>query len=98
MLILSIYIGFCILGIILGSMAKKKKINISWSSKIQTVMLIILLFTMGARLGVNKDVVSKLGSIGFNSVILTIFILAGSIIATTLTRKALRIDKKGERH
>lgn len=98
MLILSIYIGCCMLGIILGSTAKKRKIDISWSAKIQTLMLIVLLFTMGARLGVSREVISKLGSIGVNSVVLTIFILLGSLLATSLTRKLLHIDRKGEKY
>lgn len=97
MLLLTIYIGFCIIGVCVGSYTKKKGISMSWSSKIQTLMLMVLLFTMGARLGVNKEVVSKLGTIGLSSLVLTAFILVGSVLAVILTRKFLRINRKGEK-
>ncbi|MEG2283874.1 MAG: LysO family transporter, partial [Bacilli bacterium] len=85
------------IGYLLGTRLKKKNIKIGWTGKVQTAMLIVLLFTMGARLGANKEVIQSLGSIGVTSFILTILIFIGSVGAVYITRKLLKINSKGVR-
>lgn len=92
-----LYLGICLIGYFLGARLKKKDIKIGWTGKVQTVMLVVLLFTMGTRLGANKEVIQSLGSIGLTSFILTILVFIGSVGAVYITRKLLKIDSKGVR-
>ncbi|MEG0291973.1 MAG: LysO family transporter [Anaerovoracaceae bacterium] len=97
MKLLALYIGICFIGCLFGSYLKKKDLKINWTGKVQTVMLIVLLFTMGCRLGDNKQVIESLGSIGITAFILTILILIGSVSAIIIARKLLGINRKGVR-
>ena len=91
------YIMFCIIGGFVGNKLRKEEKTLSWSGKAQTALLIILLVTMGCRLGANKEVVSSLGSIGISAFVLTICCMAGSVVAIFITRKLLKFNKKGVR-
>ncbi len=96
MIYIFIYLFFCVFGIFLGKYLRKNKKKLTWSSNVQTVMLVLLLFVMGAKLGSNTEVISKLGSIGFISIVLTVFVMLGSIVFVFIARKLLKIDREGE--
>ena len=93
-----LYIGICVVGVATGVLLKKRHVDIKWSGKVQTAMLVVLLFTMGARLGSNRDVMSKLDSIGIISFVITISIMVFSVLGIFLTRKFLGFDKEGKRN
>lgn len=95
--LLALYIGICLVGCAVGVFLKKKDIKINWTGRVQTAMLILLLFTMGCRLGDNKQVISSLGSIGITSFVLTILIMIGSVGAVFIARKLMGINKEGVR-
>lgn len=95
MFYLVLYISICILGGIYGTYLRKKNRKLSWSSSVQTMMLILLLFLMGWRLGANESVIKNIGTIGVTSFALTLFILAGSVMGVFLSRKIMRINKAG---
>ena len=61
-----------------------------------SVYLVVAL--MGLRMGSNEEVTSSLGTIGVQSLIATVFVVAGSFIFVTITRKILRIDRHAHRH
>ncbi len=92
---LILYIAFCVAGGVYGNYLKKNNKTLTWSAKIQTAMLIVLLFTMGSRLGANRRIINNLGSIGVTAFVITIGVLAGSVIAIFAVRKLIGLDKAG---
>lgn len=95
MKLLTLYIFFCIVGGFIGAKIRKSGKEATWTGKAQTVLLIVLLVTMGSRLGANKDVVSSLGSIGISAFVITICCMAGSVIAVFIARKLMKFNKEG---
>ena len=55
--------------------------------------LILLLTVMGARLGVDPDVMGELGTLGINALLLAIFTIAGSVLALMLLNKPMAPSK-----
>ena len=55
----------------------------------------ILVLIMGLRMGVNEQVTSNLGTIGVQSLIITVFAVVGSMIFITGVRKIMGMDKYG---
>lgn len=94
---LVLYLGITFIGYIIGDKVRKKNIQLTWTSKVQTIAISALVFTMGLRIGCNEDVVNKLDSIGLYAVIFTIVVIIFSIMAITLVRKILGIDRYGLR-
>ena len=50
---------------------------------------------MGCKIGMNKDVIRSLDTIGITAFIFTILVMAGSAFAIFAVRKLMGIDKKG---
>lgn len=62
-------------------------------SNIQTLFLFLLIFIMGIRLGMNEQVVSSIGQIGFKSVIFTLFTAGFSVLFVFIIRKKFITDE-----
>ena len=92
---LAIYIGLVVLGAFLGSRKALRSRPLVWVSKLQFVALMILIVTLGVNLGANDEVVSSLGEIGLSALAITLFALAGSLLAVTLVRRLLKLDAQG---
>lgn len=74
----------------------RKRLNISDGvGKALTVIMYIIVFVMGIRMGSNEEVTANLGTIGVQSVIISVLTIAFSILAVTLMRKLMKIDKTG---
>lgn len=93
-----IYLGTAVLGYLLGDKLKKSDFNISWSGKVQTVAIIVLVFAMGLRMGANKQVTENLNSIGLYALIITITILVFSVIAISIARRLIGLDHRGRKN
>ncbi|MBF1190036.1 MAG: lysine exporter LysO family protein, partial [[Eubacterium] sulci] len=90
-----IYVILAAIGYFIGSKLRHKKEKLAWTGKFQTVAIVLLVLTMGSRMGANDEVIENLGSIGVYSLVVTVVILVFSIIAVFLARKVLRIDRHG---
>ena len=95
MKLLALYIAFCVVGGFVGARLRKNGKEAKWTSKAQTVLLIVLLVTMGCRLGANKEVVSSLGSIGISALVITVCCMAGSVFAVFVARRLMKFNRKG---
>lgn len=84
-----------IIGYIIASKLRDKADKFSWIGKLEMLAISTLVFFMGLRMGSNDEVISNLGTIGLKSFVMTIIIMAGAVIAITITRKILKIDKFG---
>ncbi len=95
MIDLLLYIAFCVAGGLYGNYLRKHDKKLTWSAKFQTAMLVVLLFTMGTRLGANQRIINNLGSIGTTAFTVTICVLIGSVAAIFAMRKLIGIDRAG---
>ena len=84
---LIIYVILAAIGYFIGSKLRHKKEKLAWTGKFQTVAIVLLVLTMGSRMGANDEVIENL--------VVTVVILVFSIIAVFLARKVLRIDRRG---
>ena len=92
---LALYLGHAVLGYIVGYFVRDKKDRLEWRGKVSTVAIIVMVFSMGMRMGANDEVIENLGSIGLYSLFITAIIFAFSLTATSLTRRALGLDSLG---
>ncbi|PWL94987.1 MAG: hypothetical protein DBY08_00930 [Clostridiales bacterium] len=92
---LILYLGVTVIGYFFGSKLRNKKDRLTWTGKVQTVAIMLLVLCMGARMGSNKEIIDNLGSIGFSAFLITVVIMVFSVAAIWITRKFLGIDRFG---
>lgn len=92
---LALYLGHAVLGYIVGYFVRAKKDKLEWRSKVSTIAIIVMVFSMGMRMGANDEVIDNLSSIGLYSLLITAIIFTFSLTATSLTRRALGLDSLG---
>lgn len=92
---LALYLGITFVGYIIGSKIRDKKDKLSWTGKVQTVAIIILVLLMGMRMGSNEEITANLSTIGISALLITLVIMGMTIGAIFITRKLLGIDKYG---
>ena len=81
------------LGFILGYVLRNKTKFILFSNKATTLIIYMLLFLLGIGVGLNKTIVSNIGSIGLQSILLTFGAVLGSLILAYITYKLFFIPK-----
>lgn len=92
---LILYLIMAAVGYFVGSRFRNKKEKLAWTGKIQTVAIILLVFTMGTRMGANDEVIKNLGPIGLYALIITAAVFVFSTTAVFAARKLVRIDRFG---
>lgn len=92
---LVLYLGITFVGYIIGSRIRDKKDKLSWTGKVQTVAIIILVLLMGMRMGSNEEITANLSTIGISALLITLVIMGMTVGAIFITRKLLGIDKYG---
>lgn len=94
-LLLILYLSMATIGYAIGTHYKKKGKASKSLSKIQTVAIILLVFAMGCRIGMNKDIIKSLDTIGITAFVFTILVMSGSVLSVLVVRKLMGINKKG---
>jgi uncharacterized membrane protein YbjE (DUF340 family) len=84
-------LALMILGIGVGYIFRKR--NLSFISKVITVLIWILLFVLGLEVGSNPQIVSNLGNLGLDALIITLGALLGSITLAALLWKIVNKSK-----
>lgn len=93
--LITLYLGLAFVGYFVGSKIRNKNYNLKWMSKVQFVAVMLLVFTMGSRIGADEKVISSLDEIGIVAFIITIATLIGSVLMVYIARKLLKIDRVG---
>lgn len=75
---------FLVLGIIIGAKINFKERSIKLLNQGQSIGVILLLFVMGLSIGLDKDLLSKLQSLGYKALIFAALTTAFSIAAVFL--------------
>lgn len=91
----ALYWGVMVIGYFLATKCRNRDGQFGFLGNIMLICISLLVFLMGIRMGSNEEVISNLGTIGVQSLILTILLMAGTVIFMTLTRKILGFDKYG---
>lgn len=93
---LLLYLGLLFIGFLLGSRLIYKKDKFSFVGKIQTVCIFFLVFTMGTRMGSNREIIDNLKTIGLSALLFTVVIFILVVLFLHITRKALRMNSTGD--
>ena len=95
MALLAFYWGIMILCYLIASKLRHKKEQFGFLEQLLNIVIYVLVFIMGLRMGSNEEVISNLGTIGVQSVIVTILVVGGSMFAVFLTRLAMGLNREG---
>lgn len=91
-----IVIGFCI-----NKSSKKTGKNWDWlsklSGKVQSFVVIYLIFVLGMRIGADEQVFEQLDRLWIIALAVTVAGMAVGLLLVHLLRKALKFDKEGVR-
>ena len=90
------YIAAVALGAWLGSRSGVRTRPLPWLGKLQLAALMILIVSLGVKLGADDEVIASLGQIGWTAFLITAAAMAGSVLALWLLRRfVLRLDDQG---
>ncbi len=92
---LILYLLMAALGIVVGARVLKQDKEYRLISNIQTAAIVVLIFTMGARIGADRQLINSIGDMGIAAAVITVFSTAGSVFFVFLGRKLMRMDRKG---
>ena len=92
---LLLYIGMLALGVLVGSRKAVRTRKLTWLGRLQSVALIALIAVLGVEIGADDKVISSLGEIGLSALVITVFALAGSLLAVSLVRRLLGLPGHG---
>ena len=92
---LILYLSVTFGGYVLGTKVRDQRDKLKWTGKVQIVALIVLVLTMGMRMGSNEEVIANLSTIGISALLMTVVIMASSIFAITAARWCMKIDRFG---
>lgn len=90
-----LYLGLCFLGYIIAIPMRSHRDKMGFLGPLQSAIVLLLVFTMGARLGSNPDIVSNLDRYGIYALTFTVIIAITSTVLTMIARKMLGINRKG---
>ncbi len=94
---LLLYLAVTIVGYFIGARLKKQNKTWKWVGDLQTLVIIVLVFLMGSRIGASEEIVSSLGTIGLISFVFTIIIMLVTVVAFTVVRRIMGFDRYGKR-
>lgn len=93
---LAIYIALVAVGAFIGSRPAVRSRPLPWLGRLQFAALMILIVSLGVKLGANDEVISSLGQIGLAALLITLAAMGGSLLALFLLRRfVLKLDRYG---
>ena len=94
---LLLYLAVTIIGYFIGTGLKKRGKTWTWVGGLQTLVIIVLVFLMGSRIGASEEIVSSLGTIGLVSFVFTLIVMLTTVVAFTIARRVMGFDRYGKR-
>ncbi|PAB60494.1 LysO family transporter [Anaeromicrobium sediminis] len=93
---LLLYLAILIIGAFFGSKGLTKEKVLSKLELFQNVCLLFLLFIMGIRIGIDKNVLGSFFKLGYQAVVLSFFSILFSVLAVKSIKKFIEKDNKKE--
>ena len=94
---LLLYLLFIAGGIFIGSKILKPDREYRWIGRLQTAALVLLIFTMGVRIGADEIVLASIGALGIRALVVAVCSVAGSVLLVSAGRRIMRLDRKGKK-
>lgn len=94
---LVLYLIILFLGIFIGYKEISHKKLLERLNHLQMAALVALLFIMGIRIGVDKEVINSIGTLGLQAFVLSGSAIFGSVAIVFLYRKVTHLNKRGEK-
>lgn len=83
-------------GALIGSRPNVRSRPLPWLGRLQLAALMLLIVSLGIKLGADDEVIASLGTIGWIAFLITAVSMAGSVLALWLLRRfVLRLDRLG---
>ncbi len=92
---LAMYWSAMVIMYVIASRLRNRKENFKWVGEAINVPIYVLVLLMGLRMGANKEIVDSLGTIGIQSVIVSVLVIGSSILGVILLRVVLKMDRYG---
>lgn len=92
MKLLFFYWSMILVGYFFGSKMRDFRKSFAFLGPLLTAIVMTLVFVMGTRMGSNKDVIQNLHTIGLEAAVLTVFVMAGSVLAVFFCRKLMGLN------
>ncbi len=92
---LAMYWSAMVIMYVIASRLRNRKENFKWVNEAINVPIYVLVLLMGLRMGANKEIVDSLGTIGVQSVIVSVLVIGCSILGVILMRAVLKMDRYG---
>ena len=89
----ALYMGVLAVGYLLGSRLRDKKEKMGFLDALTNFCVSLLVFVMGIKMGSNEEVIANLGTIGIQSVVITVVLAVITIAGVTTARLALGMNK-----
>ena len=93
MLFLLLYWAIMIACYLIASKVRVHAEKFSFIEQTMNLVIYLLVCIMGLRMGANEEVTSNLGTIGLQSVLITLLTVGGSMMAVFVTRKLVGLDR-----
>jgi uncharacterized membrane protein YbjE (DUF340 family) len=78
-IVLSLVVGFFV-----GYKSNINEKMVKMNSRIQTLCLVLLIFVMGMGIGMNKEVLNNLSTLGLKAILFAVITSAGSVFVVYL--------------
>ena len=89
----ALYMGILAFGYFLGSKLRDKKEKMGFLDVLTNFCVSLLVFVMGIKMGSNEEVIANLGTIGVQSVVITVVLAVITVAAVTMARMLLGMNK-----
>lgn len=89
----ALYMGILALGYFLGSKLRDKRDKMGFLDGLTNFCVSLLVFVMGIKMGSNEEVIANLGTIGIQSVVITVVLAVITVAAVTMARILLGMNK-----
>jgi len=80
---------FFVVGILLGHVLRHRSRAIALADSLTMWTIYLLLFVLGLSVGVNRQILQHIGSLGFQAAVLAAAAIVGSVLASQLVRLGL---------
>ena len=89
----ALYMSVLACGYFLGSKLRDRKEKMGFLDGVTNFCVSLLVFVMGIKMGSNEEVIANLGTIGIQSVVITVVLAVITIAGVTMARIALGMNK-----
>jgi len=90
-----LYMSVLACGYFLGSKLRDKREKVGFLDALTNFCVSLLVFIMGIKMGSNEEVIANLGTIGVQSVVITVVLAVITVACVTLARMAMGMNKYG---